>query len=290
MPKHTQPISELSISRIRYLASKSDRTLAEISLLIGQEKSYLSGLFVRPREPGAHTIRRLANLFGVSIDFLLGFEDKFEIVEAANVERYAARLLSDITGAAARLAAANGERLNFNQILEWWRGSNRMITGSSDVEEQFDLINVPNRNDSYVVPHKVGKRSMAGTRVGHDRDLLERVVLSMPKRMKSQLVSSYYEANQRGENYTITPHRMVLELPEIKAQIPLCYDRLLLPVTSADGRKFILSHCYPASENGAEFQGLVKIATPDDANGAGHSRQSTRLKTAAQAAIATSEP
>ncbi|MCP4192205.1 MAG: helix-turn-helix transcriptional regulator [Planctomycetaceae bacterium] len=254
-----EKLNPLALNRIEYCVKASGLTRSEISQKIGQEQSYLSGLLRTGREPGASTLRRLGLLFGVSSDFLLGFDDDLSVAATTTTDRYAARLLSDITSAAARLAAANGHRLNFNQILEWWRSSDRRIGGTSDVEEQFDLIEVPEQGDDYVTPHRVGKLSMAGTRVGHTAESLQRVVWAMPERMRRQLVASYYEASVRGENYKITPHHMVLEVPEIEATIPLCYDRLLLPVTSGDGRKFIISHCYPASEIGAEFQGRVRI-------------------------------
>lgn len=252
-------LSQLSLNRIEYCVKASGLHRSEISEKIGQEQSYISGLLRTGREPGATTMRRLALLFGVTSDFLLGFDDEISVVAQTTTDRYAARLLSDITAAAARLTAANGQRLNFNQILEWWRSSGKTISGSSEIEEQFDLIEVPQQSDDYVKPAKVGKLSMAGTRVGHSTDSLQRVVWAMPEHMRRRLVASYHDASIRGENYQITPHHMVLEVPEIKAVIPLSYDRLLLPVTSGDGRRFIISHCYPASENGAEFQGHVRI-------------------------------
>ncbi|WP_136440342.1 helix-turn-helix domain-containing protein [Pacificoceanicola onchidii] len=258
MPKK-EKLSQLALNRIAYCADASGLGKSFISESVGQEKSYLSGLLRTGREPGASTLHRMAKLFGVSTDFLLGFDDELKVSAKETTDQYAARLLSDITSAAARLAAANGQRLNFNQILEWWRTSDRKISGCSDVEEQFDLIEVPAQCDDYVKPHKVGKLSMAGTRVGHTADSLQRVVWAMPEGMRRQLVASYYDASIQGENYKITPHHMVLEVPEIEATIPLCYDRLLLPVSAGDGRKFIISHCYPASENGAEFQGRVRI-------------------------------
>ena len=60
--------------RIQELAKKKDKNLKEISLELGYSKNYLYTL--KTKEPAADKLRVLADYFNVSVDYLLGREEK----------------------------------------------------------------------------------------------------------------------------------------------------------------------------------------------------------------------
>lgn len=63
-----------TFERIQELAKKKDKNLKEISLELGYSKNYLYTL--KTKEPAADKLRVLADYFNVSVDYLLGREEK----------------------------------------------------------------------------------------------------------------------------------------------------------------------------------------------------------------------
>ena len=69
--------------RIQELAKKKDKNLKEISLELGYSKNYLYTL--KTKEPAADKLRVLADYFNVTVDYLLGREEKTSLAEKEGV-------------------------------------------------------------------------------------------------------------------------------------------------------------------------------------------------------------
>lgn len=72
-----------TFERIQELAKKKDKNLKEISLELGYSKNYLYTL--KTKEPAADKLRVLADYFNVSVDYLLGREEKTSLAEKHGV-------------------------------------------------------------------------------------------------------------------------------------------------------------------------------------------------------------
>ncbi|MDT2813787.1 helix-turn-helix transcriptional regulator [Vagococcus carniphilus] len=72
-----------TFERIQELAKKKDKNLKEISLELGYSKNYLYTL--KTKEPAADKLRVLADYFNVSVDYLLGREEKTSLAEKEGV-------------------------------------------------------------------------------------------------------------------------------------------------------------------------------------------------------------
>ncbi|EOI00718.1 hypothetical protein UAY_01821 [Enterococcus moraviensis ATCC BAA-383] len=62
-----------TFERIQELAHKRDKNLKEVSLELGYSKNYLYTL--KTKEPAADKLRKIADYFNVSTDYLLGRTD-----------------------------------------------------------------------------------------------------------------------------------------------------------------------------------------------------------------------
>lgn len=72
-----------TFERIQELAKKKDKNLKEISLELGYSKNYLYTL--KTKEPAADKLRVLADYFNVTVDYLLGREEKTSLAEKEGV-------------------------------------------------------------------------------------------------------------------------------------------------------------------------------------------------------------
>lgn len=72
-----------TFERIQELAKKKDKNLKEISLELGYSKNYLYTL--KTKEPAADKLRVLADYFNVTVDYLLGREEKTSLSEKEGV-------------------------------------------------------------------------------------------------------------------------------------------------------------------------------------------------------------
>lgn len=257
MAKHKEQLSDESLKRIQACIAATGRKEYLICEDLGVQKAYFSGMRRTRSVPSGTLACRMAAYFGVSAEYLLDLDREgalnVQAPEGSNLaHQYAAQLLTQVTSITHQMLQANGHRLNFNEMLAWWRASGRTLNGLDDVENQFDLVHVPGPEDQILSPHRVGHNSLAGIYVGRCATRLRRVVKAMSVEQQANLMADYRRATDFGDRYEVHRHQLDLEVPTISRRIVLNYDRLLLPVTAADGRRFIISHCYPALEASQE--------------------------------------
>ena len=247
------------IQRISSLVETSGRSKSELSVSIGRDESYLSKLLGKsnPPEPGAVTMRNLAAELCVSLDVLMCLEDPVSISagdHASDFQKLSAKLASEIATSAQRILAARGKRPKIEDMLQWHKETGGVLTGTSQLEDYVDLIEVPSDGASIVHPYKVGPQSLAAeTLQKNDPKLLFRVVENMPVEQRKKIVESYQTAFKQRDSHPIEDLTVTVPYLSKPGGFDVNYFSVRLPVKvpihgpSKPPKDFIMSFCSPTT-------------------------------------------
>ncbi|MEL8055946.1 MAG: helix-turn-helix transcriptional regulator [Pseudomonadota bacterium] len=219
-------LSLLSAQRINDAISNSPYTKKDINERLGLNPSWLANITSanklkdenahRPM-PGADVMARLAAELGVEANYLLGYAPAPRSIVAeypAEVAGLIDRFANDLMRAATAKCAGQGTEIGPQDVLKWWRDTGGEVGRGADIEEYFDVVRIPDANDHYVTPIKVGAKSLSAKKIGSsDTNRLLRQVRSWPRSTQRDLVRVYREirALDCGSSFPVTDMTVKME-------------------------------------------------------------------------------
>ena len=229
------------IDLIQQAQAQSGMTKQELSEAIGKKPGYISDLFRNRRDPGASVFLEICRVLSISADHAGGLMPKMSMVSrgGSDSDRIAAQLMSEVMAISLHQMAAIGKRPSVDDIVSWWRREAGVLSDFDHIAPMCDLYEVPAASDSATVPAKIGANSLAAESFSVSTvEELRSIIRKLPIDFRSNLVGSYSRAKDSP--------LMSLERIDYDAQagpaFGFHYTRVLLPVTSQKGQRFILNY------------------------------------------------
>ncbi len=222
-----------------------------------KSRGYLSLLFGRARndpgnmpKPSGEFILALADRLGRPVGDLMGRSAQIRAHPYPGydqeVHKQTSRVFSDVLNLLHGMAAARGFRPTVEDVVGWWRSTNGRLAECGQIEESFDLVEVPSNDARTVHPHRVGGMSLAAETLGAASvDRLANLVQSMTAESQLDLVASYRSASACKNPVFSEPMSVAIDLPDHDTPLDVEYISLKLPVAAPDGTPFIVSYCFP---------------------------------------------
>lgn len=248
MESFMEPIA-FSRDLLRFLIQRHapDKSLRELSIAMGCRGNYLSNLLNseatdHPKGgPRLLPMANLADILGISVDAMVGKPTwHAEISDSAIEVSIAERMLKSTLDAQTKPGDAPGiHTLMFKHFK-----SGGDLRALEQYSEFYDLYKAPTAIDDEIFAVHVGKYSMAGITMGNtDPEVLSRALNYSSEQLQRKLQRDHLECLERGPVTTIESldHKMENQPKHVK----LDYVRLLAPVVSEDGEKFVLIYAVP---------------------------------------------
>lgn len=229
------------IDTLKRAQARSGMTKQELSEAIGKKPGYISDLFRNNRDPGASVFLEICRVLGVSADHAGGLMPKMSMVarEGSESDRIAARLMSEVMAITLHQMSAIGRRPSVDDVVSWWRREDGLLNDFDHLAPICDLYELPEATDTATTPAVVGANSLAAESFQVTSvDQLRSIVRSMPAEYRANLVGSYSRARE-------TPVMSLERIDYNGTQGPrfgFDYARVLLPVTSKSGQRFIMNY------------------------------------------------
>ncbi|WP_368999701.1 hypothetical protein [Pseudophaeobacter sp. C1-32P7] len=191
--------------------------------------------------PGLFSIARIANLLGVSIDWLAGRENASrEITQgerdfALAVERFAASSAGQFThGVTPPTPQA---------MMRTYVRTGGMLEGFEHLLKYCDRYHCVSSGDDCLSVKAVGRKSLAGVTMGtNDASVLQLALNTAPNEgFRAKLIADHLEAQSRGCLCTV--EELDIQMPNKPVRVKMDYIRTLLHVTDATGSSEVLSYC-----------------------------------------------
>ena len=229
------------IDLIQSAQVKSGLTKQELSEAIGTKPGYISDLFRNRRDPGASVFLEICRVLGISADHAGGLMPKISMVsrEGSESDRIAAQLMSEVMAITLHQMSAVGRRPSVDDIITWWRRESGILNDFDHIAPIVDLYELPDPTDTATRPAKVGQQSLAAESFSVSSvEQLRSIVRSMPEDFRSNLVGSY----SRARDKPVLSLERIDYNGETAPAFGFDYARVLLPVTSASGQRFIMNY------------------------------------------------
>lgn len=176
---------------------------------------------VRRPQMGAQKFIQLAILLNRDPIWLMGYTD----VQSPLVAKYKRefndlvdRMSTEMMESAAARCAVEGEPIGIQDVLRWWQDTGGEVGRGSEIEECFDVVHMPDANDRYVRPIRVGSKSYASRRLGsNDPERLLGEVLSWPEGERVEIVKRFRQITmiENGASFPTTRMKItVRDRPE----------------------------------------------------------------------------
>jgi hypothetical protein len=238
------------IVRWKELITLSGKSIPELSIAIGKDRTYLTKLFSRAanghfQDPGVFTTMRLASELGVRIDQLMAVDFPISALPSPDfrnaISEQSARIMSEVLKIG--MQSVSGGRPDLADVLRWWHGSSGIVGVGDSIERHADLISPPESNATELSVYQMGENSLSShvlkSSVPSD---LENLVKNYPISIRKQLIAAYHSVSK---HIKIDLSRIGVPIPIMDGvdQTEVVYYRLLLPVWTPDGTPLIMNYC-----------------------------------------------
>ncbi len=195
-------------------------------------------------DPGSSKILAICQGMNVTPNQFFGIDEGFSLAAAgSNPDAMDDRLASWMNNRLEQLRndiIAEGKGITERDVLRWWKATGGQLSEHNPLLEHCDLYRLAGVEDRRIDPEKLGARSLAARYLfRNDVNLLRRALEKFTPEMNTDILYAHKDARDRG--MSISVETLQIDMPSITGKVDLTYSRLILPVTSPDGRKFTLT-------------------------------------------------
>ena len=229
----------------------------QLSLMIGRQQNYISNLLAQRSSPGLDAVYAIAEALKVDVADLLRPGPQFSVAAESGenfwVEKTAERVLAAALERSRERTAY--EAPTFDSVLNWWHANNGVLTGLGLFEQYIEIFEPPDDTDMRPVPSRIGPQSLAARVLGISEPAhLEQIFSSSDPEVARSVAVAHRDV-ARGQPQ-LSCHSIMVNLAGGNV-VQLSYNRLLLPVTDANGQRYVLNYSKPVrrSQIGREHLG-----------------------------------
>lgn len=230
--------------RLKDAVERSGLSPKDISVQAKGEKhaGFVSNILGKKPAISIENVAALATVLDESVDHLLGLT-KFVTVRASTTDRELERLSRVLSETTSRIRSrtADDEGIPFlDTVLAWYRDSNGVLSSSDEIAKYCDVYVKPVEEEETVRPIYVGPESlMARTIDEYSVDGVNEILRRADKDTMSAIKEWKRIVADKQEIIFSTP-TLLIDLPT-GSTLEITYDKLELPIRSADGDELVLT-------------------------------------------------
>lgn len=233
-PKQIKSYWKTLISKSSYADANG---IERLSNEIGRSDAYLRGLLNNNSLPKIDVIMALAQKLHRSTDELLDPSH----TQSAIAHRIGRNIGQEISDAMTRRMRANESPLTGKDVMRWWNENGGRLEGHTGFDECFDLYEAPSISSGKIIPHKLGKASLATQSLGAGSpELLEQTIAPLGPNFAKHILKAHQSSIDTGP--VMTMETLDAAHPNNGKHIKIKYLRTLAPVTLHDGATCVLNY------------------------------------------------
>jgi transcriptional regulator with XRE-family HTH domain len=221
---------------LRQLSLKCELSPNRISNLLNDEQMSVSKV-----GPGFFTICRICEALDITPNYLAGL-DALRISRpdplSENVDLAALQALE-----AAKASIISGKSPpTVDQLMRLYAKGGGRIEAFSRVSDYFDVYLNPGEDGDRMIVHQVGVKSLASVTLAEKTaEVLQTALDSIDNEsFSTRLLNDYKRAGKIG--ILLTNEELNVTMPNKPLRVKIDYTRLLLRLTDADGRSYIMNY------------------------------------------------
>jgi transcriptional regulator with XRE-family HTH domain len=208
-----------------------------LSTEIGRSSSYLRGLLNNTSIPKIDVVMALALKLHRTVDELLEPNSN----QSAIARQIGKTIGQEISQAMTMQLRTEPAPLTGKDIMQWWNENNGRLENCGGFKERFDLYKVPEISGNKIIPHKLGKRSLATQSLGTGSpELLEKTIAPLGPDFSQHILKAHQSSIDAGP--VTTMETLDAAHPTNGSRIKIQYLRTLAPVTLPNGTICVLNY------------------------------------------------
>jgi hypothetical protein len=208
-----------------------------LSVDIGRTSSYLRGLLNNNSFPKVDVIIALAKKLHRSADELLDPSCD----QSAIAQQIGRNIGREISEAMTERMWLNEAPLTGKDVMRWWNENGGRLENYSNFDERFDLYEAPSTSGHKIIPHKLGKGSLATQSLGAGSpELLEETIAPLGPNFSKHILKAHQSSIDTGP--VMTMETLDAAHPNNGKHIKIQYLRTLAPVILPDNTTCVLNY------------------------------------------------
>ena len=160
---------------------------------------------------------------------------------STDAQKHVTKIVSNIMEASLAMMRAMGHKLDIGDLIAWHRTSGGRLEAYEIFKPFVGLFSVSDGDTPQIEAREIGPKSLAASSLQTpDADQVNSYIRSLQRASREQITFTYLETQERAK-WHLYDREVTVDFPGAGPRYLLSYATLLLPVTAANGERFLMN-------------------------------------------------